>query len=298
MPIRPTALSLSRSYDFNKAFRNLRKVEILLKQFESMKKRVDYWALDLSLEELKRTFAEVSPQTYQYVQLKGLHGTYDDAVEWLKDPENRKQPTCVVSLGSSIGNFNRQAAAEFLNRYARLLGPADSMIVGLDSCKDKDRVYSAYNDSQGVTHRFYLNGLVHANEVLGYEAFKLDQWTIDTSYNETDGCHRAYYVPTQDVSINGIQLHKGDKVVFEEAYKYDVQERDHLWRRAGLINVAALGNATDDYRKSWQSSPHINLQPFSLVCNFDYLDLTVNICFTLLIYIPLGNTLGNTLTSV
>ncbi|CRG83805.1 Meiotically up-regulated gene 158 protein [Talaromyces islandicus] len=233
---------------------NLRKVEILLKQFENIQKRVDYWALDLSLEELKRTFAEVSPQSYQYVQLKGLHGTYDDAIEWLKDPENRKQPTCVISLGSSLGNFNRAAAAEFLNQYARLLGPADSLIIGLDSCKDRDRVYDAYNDSQGVTRRFYVNGLIHANEVLGHEAFKLDQWTIESSYNVADGCHRAFYVPTQDVSINGIRLHKGERVLFEEAYKYNALERDQLWRMAGLINVAALGNASDDYHLHMLSS--------------------------------------------
>ncbi|KAH8696526.1 putative N-methyltransferase [Talaromyces proteolyticus] len=226
---------------------NLRKIEILLKQFECMQKRVDYWALDLSLEELTRTFAQVSPQSYQYVQLKGLYGTYDDAIEWLKNPVNREQPTCVMSMGSSLGNFNHLAAADFLSQFAKLLGPADSMIIGLDGCKDRGKVYKAYNDSKGITRRFYINGLVHANNILGYEAFKLDQWDIECLYDEYDGCHRAFYVPTVDVSVNGILLKRGEKVLFEEAYKYDAQERVTLWHKAGLINVAALGNASDDY---------------------------------------------------
>jgi L-histidine Nalpha-methyltransferase / hercynylcysteine S-oxide synthase len=241
---------------FNNTSRNLRKIEILLKEFERMQKRVDYYALDLSLEELQRTFAQASPQSYQYVRFHGLHGTYDDALGWLKDPQNRQQPTCVLSMGSSIGNFSRAEAADFLRQYSEILGPTDSVIIGLDGCKDKDRVYHAYNDSKGTTLRFYRNGLVHANTVLGYEAFKADQWDIDSSYDEVDGCHRAFYVPTQDVSINGISIGKGERVKFEEAYKYDARERDELWRNAGLINVAALGNSLDNYRKS-RVSPHL-----------------------------------------
>ncbi|GAM34851.1 sulfatase [Talaromyces pinophilus] len=236
---------------------NLRKIEILLREFESLQKRVDYYALDLSLEELQRTFAQVSPQSYQYVRFQGLHGTYDDALEWLKNPQNRKRPTCVLSLGSSIGNFGHADAASFLRQYAQLLGPTDSIIIGLDGCKDKDRVYRAYNDSKGITRRFYLNGLAHANQVLGYDAFKPDQWDIDCLYDEVDGCHRAFYVPTQDVTINGISLREGEKIIFEEAYKYDAHEREELWRNAGLINVAALGNSHDNYHLNMLSSANI-----------------------------------------
>lgn len=226
-----------------------------------MQKRVDYYALDLSLEELQRTFAQVSPQSYQYVRFHGLHGTYDDALRWLKDSQNREQPTCVLSMGSSIGNFNRTAAAGFLRQYAELLGPTDSIIIGLDGCKDKDRVYRAYNDSKGITRRFYKNGLVHANAVLGYEAFKADQWDVDCLYDEAGGCHRAFYVPTQDVSIGGVSLGRGERILFEEAYKYDAQERQDLWRNAGLINLAALGNSSDNYRKcqSRLLPPHLSL---------------------------------------
>ncbi|KKA16396.1 N-methyltransferase [Rasamsonia emersonii CBS 393.64] len=226
---------------------NLRKIEILLKEFERIRKEVDYYALDLSLEELNRTFAAISPQTYQHVRFHGLHGTYDDALSWLQNPDNRKQPTCVLSMGSSLGNFRRPEAAEFLGRFARLLGSSDSVIVGLDACKDRDKVYRAYNDSKGVTSRFYLNGLSHANAVLGYEAFKPGQWEVVCSFDEANGCHQAFYVPTQDVTINGISLRKGEKILFEEAFKYDLHERERLWRDAGLVPAASFGNSSNDY---------------------------------------------------
>lgn len=216
---------------------------------ERRQKRVDYFALDLSLEELQRTFAEVSPQSYQYVRLHALHGTYDDAMEWLRMPENRQQPTYVLSLGSSLGNFSRPDAAVFLNQFARLLGPSDSLIVGLDGCTERDRIYKAYNDSKGTTHQFYRNGLLHANTVLGYEAFKPDEWTVECIYNEAEGCHQAFYVPVRDVTINGTILPKGEKIIFEEAYKYDLRQRDQLWRNAGLISVAAYANSANNYRE-------------------------------------------------
>lgn len=228
--------------------RNLRKIKILLDELDRTGKSVDYYALDLSLSELQRTFAEVSVDDFNHVGLHGLHGTYDDALAWLKDPQNRKRPTVILTLGSSIGNFDRSAAAEFLTQYSKLLGPSDMLVVGLDGCKDPERVHKAYNDSQGITRRFYENGLHHANTVLGYEAFKPDEWEVITGYDSIKGCHQAAYSPRTDVTINGIFLPKGERFGFEEAYKYSPEERDQLWRSAGLIHCAEFGNSSGDYR--------------------------------------------------
>lgn len=221
----------------------------MLKECERVKKHVDYFALDLSLSELQRTFSEVSTKEYEYVGLHGLHGTYDDALAWLHKAENRTRPTVILSMGSSLGNFSRLEAAEFLGGFAKIMAPSDMMVVGLDGCKDPEKVYRAYNDTEGVTHQFYRNGLAHANEVLGYEAFKPSQWEIVTSFDQMDGRHQAFYYPTQDVTINGVRLPKGKKLVFEEATKYGPEERDQLWRDAGLIQSTEFANSTDDYRK-------------------------------------------------
>ncbi|PWY89039.1 N-methyltransferase [Aspergillus heteromorphus CBS 117.55] len=227
---------------------NLRKVEILLREFEAVGKNVDYYALDLSLSELERTFSEVSIDQYHHVELHGLHGTYDDALSWLNIPENRKSPTVILSMGSSMGNFDRHSAAKFLSQYSRILGPSDMMVIGLDSCTDSNKVFKAYNDSKGVTRQFYNNGLVHANTVLGYEAFKPDEWEVVTEYDTVEGRHQAFYAPTRDVTINGVLLKKGERLVFEEAFKYDAKQLEKLWHDAGFIHNMEIGNDSGEYR--------------------------------------------------
>ncbi|KAJ6102358.1 Ergothioneine biosynthesis protein 1 [Penicillium sp. IBT 16267x] len=226
---------------------NLRKIEILLRECERTQKRVDYYALDLSLTELQRTFSEISPESFKYVGFHGLHGTYDDAHDWLKKPENRTRPTVVLSMGSSIGNFSRSEAADFLGGFSKLLGPSDFLLIGLDACKDPEKVYSAYNDSQGVTRAFYENGLRHANTVLGFEAFRPGEWEVVTGYDTENGCHQAFYSPNVDVVIKDITIRKGEKLKFEEAYKYSQIERDELCRSAGLIPQMEFGNSEDNY---------------------------------------------------
>lgn len=226
----------------------MRKIEILLRECERVEKQVDYYALDLSLVELQRTFSEISPEGFTYVGLHGLHGTYDDALLWLKNPENRTRPTVVLSMGSSLGNFDRASAADFLGGFSKALSPSDFLLIGLDACKTPEKVYKAYNDSQGITQQFYENGLAHANSVLGFEAFKPSEWEIITNYDKENGRHQAFYSPKVDVTINDIQIPQGEKLIFEEAYKYGTDEREELCRNAGLISQVVFGNSTDDYR--------------------------------------------------
>ena len=233
----------------NRLSRNLRKIEILLREFERTGKRVDYYALDLSLPELQRTFSEVSTEAYENVGFHALHGTYDDGLAWIGEAETRTRPTCVMSMGSSLGNFSRSEAAEFLSSFAKVLGPSDLMIIGLDACKNSEKVFKAYNDSKGVTRQFYENGLLHANKVLGFEAFKTGDWEVVTQFDPVEGRHQAFYSPKSDVNVDGVQLQKGEKLAFEEATKYGDVQRDRLWHDAGLIHKSEFADSSQDYRE-------------------------------------------------
>lgn len=113
-------------------------MKILLDALERAAKRVSYYALDLMHSELVRTLAAVPVGTFEYVKCFGLHGTYDDGLAWLKNPKNAARPKSILSMGSSIGNFNRKDAVEFLARFASVLQPNDSLILGLDACQDPE----------------------------------------------------------------------------------------------------------------------------------------------------------------
>lgn len=228
---------------------NLRKVNILLEALERAQKQVDYFALDLSYPELQRTFAEVETSKFKYVKFNGFHGTYDDGLAWLSRPEHQDRVNCVMSLGSSIGNFSRTEAAQFLASFSRALRPADLVIIGIDGTTDKNRIFTAYNDSQGVTEQFYRNGLDHANGVLGYKAFKQNDWAVLGEYVEEENKHLASYVALRDVEIDSVLIKEGERIPFEHAYKYTVEQSDSLWHDSALVPKAVYKDSTGNHSK-------------------------------------------------
>ena len=205
--------------------------------------------------ELVRTLAAVPEGTFQHVTCAGLWGTYDDGLEWLRRPENAQRPKAILSMGSSIGNFTTDDAAAFIAQIAEVLGPKDLMLIALDGCQDGEKVYHAYNDKEDVTHNFTMNGLKHANQVLGHEAFNVSQWEAFGEYDRQGSRHRAYVVPKEDVIVEGVTIRKGEKVRIEESYKYPGDKAVRLWSEASakcggdVIEGAFYANEEGSYCK-------------------------------------------------
>lgn len=213
---------------------NLRKVNILLKALDEAGKSVDYYALDLSRPELERTLDAIPPDTYKHVRCHGLWGTYDNGLAWLRQSGSSDRTKIVMTLGSSIGNFTREAAADFLKSFADVLKPSDFMIVGVDGCDVADKVHAAYNDSEGVTYRFYRNGLDHANKVLGYQLFRYEDWDIIGEVNQDCGLHETFISPKRDIDVKTFHFKAGERIRFENAFKYTPRQQSVLWSNAGL----------------------------------------------------------------
>ena len=227
--------------------RNLRKIKILLHALEKQGRATDYYALDLNRSELQRSLASVPPGTFQHVRCHGLLGTYDDARCWLERCENIQRNKCVISLGSSIGSFTRSEAPQFLSEFADLLKRScngqsgkleNTMIVGLDACKSPSRLDRAYNDPHGVWNEFILNGLKHANSLLGYDAFRQEDWSVEGRWNKGNGCYERYLVPLRDIFFEGVRFEAGEEIFISHSCKYDVVEQAQLWDRAGLEEIA------------------------------------------------------------
>ncbi|KAK6438303.1 hypothetical protein LTR95_005494 [Oleoguttula sp. CCFEE 5521] len=226
---------------------NLRKVRILLDALDRAKKHVTYFALDLMRSELERTLAAVPEGTFEHVHCFGLLGTYDDGLQWLTRPQMAGQTKTIMSLGSSVGNYTRDEAAAFVKQFAETLGPKDTLLFGLDACQEPKRVYTAYNDSQGVTNRFTINGLKHANKLLGYEAFDLDNWYATGEYSAAEGLHRAHVVPRSDCVVAGVAIHGGEQIRIEESVKYNAAQTRKLWDNGDVIEKTVWSNTAGDY---------------------------------------------------
>ncbi|XXG99181.1 hypothetical protein Hte_005516 [Hypoxylon texense] len=237
---------------------NLRKVAVLLQALEDAGKKIDYYALDLSEDELSRTLAQVP--AFRHVRCRGLLGTYDDGREWLKTPQISSKRKCVLSLGSSIGNFHRDEAASFLKGFADVLQPADSFLIGLDSCTDPSKIYHAYNDKQGTTHRFIRNGLAHANKILGYEAFELGDWQVigEYVYDIEGGRHQAFYSPVRDTVVLGETIKAQERVQVEQSLKYSKEGCRNLWRSAGMIEADRWMTQDEDYGLHLLTKPNMS----------------------------------------
>ncbi|RYP90886.1 hypothetical protein DL770_003024 [Monosporascus sp. CRB-9-2] len=217
---------------------NLRKVVHILQALEDAGKKVDYYALDLSKQELSRTLAQLP--TFRHVRCHGLLGTYDDGHEWLKKPSVTSRPKW---------NFHRHEAADFLRGFADVLQSSDTLLLGVDSCNNPSKIYYAYNDRKGITHQFILNGLRHANDVLGEQVFNLDDWKVigEYIYDEEGGRHQAFYAPKRDIVVMGEAIKAHERIQIEQSLKYSAEDRENLWNAAGLTEIERWTTEDGDY---------------------------------------------------
>ncbi|KUL88788.1 hypothetical protein ZTR_03505 [Talaromyces verruculosus] len=234
---------------------NLRKIKIVLDALDELGRDVDYFALDVSLPELQRTLALVPPGHFNHVRCFGLLGTYDDGREWLNKPEIQSRPKTLLSLGSTLGSFQRHEVADFLKSFCapdNAAGRRPSYLIGLDGCKDANRVFKAYNDPEGANQRFVKNGLCRANQILGYDAFDLTHWHVKGTWEAENGRHSQYYYPDTDVSLgdrDGMQfVPAGKSISAIQSHKYDVKDQNELAEKAEL-----------DIVDSWSSGQGYNL---------------------------------------
>jgi dimethylhistidine N-methyltransferase len=150
--------------------------------------------------------------------------------------------------GSTIGNFEPDAAVDFLANYARILGPGGEMLIGVDRKKDPGILNAAYNDSAGVTAEFNLNLLVRINRELDGD-LDLNRFEHVAFYNQTEGRIEIYIrsLANQEAWIAGrpILFAKGELIHTEYSYKYSVLEFQALAARAGFNPVDTWTDPAD-----------------------------------------------------
>jgi len=102
-------------------------------------------------------------------ELPGLrvHGIVGDFERHLRHVPPADGPRLIAFLGGTIGNFTPGSRRRFLRQVARILRPADHLLLGTDLVKDPAIIEAAYDDSQGVTAAFNRNVLHVINRELG-----------------------------------------------------------------------------------------------------------------------------------
>lgn len=99
--------------------------------------------------------------------------------------------------------------------------------------------------------RFVLNGLVHANEVLGADAFNVNDWQVigEYVYDDEGGRHQAFYSPVRDVTVLGVSIKAHERIQVEQSLKYSEDGMTKLWTAAGVIETERWMVDGDEYGK-------------------------------------------------
>jgi L-histidine Nalpha-methyltransferase len=156
-------------------------------------------------------------------------------------------PRLVVFLGSTIGNFDDDAAIRLLGRVRMGMRPDDRLLLGADLVKDVAVIEAAYNDSQGVTAEFNRNMLRVLNHELGatFDPGAFEHWAF---FNAAKGRIEMHLVADADqcVAIPGIgtiAIRRGESIRTEISNKYN---RPRLTRLLQKAHLAVEGWETDD----------------------------------------------------
>src|SRR5260370_29858739 len=141
-----------------------------------------YYPIDVSASALHACRNELG--TMDSVHIVEIEGAYLDG---LAEVTRRRsgEPMLVLFLGSTIGNFERGPAEQFLRQIRALLLPGDALLLGTDPVKPLSQILPAYDDPIGVTAAFNLNLLARINRELDGD-FDLRKFRHEARYNQAE----------------------------------------------------------------------------------------------------------------
>jgi L-histidine Nalpha-methyltransferase len=124
---------------------------------------VTYCPIDVSpaaLAQCAKSLADVA-------HVVPIEGSYLDGLRAAAARRPSGGQILLLFLGSTIGNFEPEAANEFLYELRRELAPGDALLLGTDMVKPLQLLLDAYDDPAGVTAAFNRNLLGRINRELG-----------------------------------------------------------------------------------------------------------------------------------
>ena len=193
-----------------------------------------YVAIDISRAHVVQAVSRLS-RSYPDLRMLCVCADYTQPIELPRVDDVRRR--VVYFPGSTIGNFHRRDAVDFLCRVRGVCEEGGGLLIGVDLKKSRSMLERAYNDAAGVTARFNLNVLERMNRELDAD-FDLAQWR-----------HRACY----DMSLGRIEMHlvsaraqwvhireqafafgPGESIRTEVSYKYALEEFADVGAEAGF----------------------------------------------------------------
>jgi dimethylhistidine N-methyltransferase len=192
-----------------------------------------YVPVDISGDFLEQDAAQLR-RDFPRMTVQPLVGDFSQELKF--PPAIAKLPRVGFFPGSTIGNFEPHEACKFLRHAGALLGDGAVFVIGVDLIKDKEILFRAYNDAEGVTAKFNFNLLVRMNRELGAN-FNLSAFEHHAFYNSEQKRVEMHLASMrrQKVKVDGttIDFRAGETIHTENSYKYTIESFHALARGAG-----------------------------------------------------------------
>ncbi|BCL84345.1 dimethylhistidine N-methyltransferase [Ktedonobacteria bacterium brp13] len=194
-----------------------------------------YVPIDISRQHLLNTATELA-QAYPDIEMLPVCADYTSNFT-LPQPSVQVARRVAYYPGSTIGNFDPNAAIRFLASIAQTCGQGGGLLIGVDLKKECNILHRAYNDSEGVTAQFNLHLLERINLELSGN-FQLDQFSHYAFYNPIIGRIEMHLesLRRQQVHLDGqmVAFKLGETIWTESSYKFTLEEFAQLASEAGF----------------------------------------------------------------
>jgi L-histidine N-alpha-methyltransferase len=196
---------------------------------------VAYYPIDLSRSALARCALEMAA----FADVHPIAESYLNGLRQAVCARRSGQSLLVLFLGSTIGNFERAAAQDFLGEVRASLMPGDALLLGADLIKPVARMLLAYDDPAGITAAFNRNLLARINRELDAD-FALRNFAHEARW---DCRHRRVEMhlrslKAQRISIRGAgfecELCKDETIWTESCHKFHPEEIGEMAAAAGF----------------------------------------------------------------
>jgi L-histidine N-alpha-methyltransferase len=193
----------------------------------SKRQKTYYYPIEISPSALAACEKEMGQ--LELVSVVGYEQPYLEGLRAVATRRGQEDHLLVLFLGSTIGNFDRGAARNFLREIRQTLRPGDALLLGTDLEKDIKTQILAYQDPTGVTAAFNLNILGRINRELGAN-FDLEHFSHEARWNSVERRIEMHVVSQrrQKVEIPGaglrVMLNEGESIWTESSHKFKARE--------------------------------------------------------------------------
>jgi len=203
----------------------------------SRRQRTYYYPIEISPSALAACAKELGQ--IDLVSIVGYEQPYLEGLRAVVERRGEQDHLLVLFLGSTIGNFDREAGEEFLREMRAALRPGDALLLGTDLEKNVGLQLLAYDDPAGVTAAFNLNLLARINRELGAN-FDLSGFQHEARWNAVERRmemhlrskrRQSVQIPAASVRI---MLDEDETIWTESSHKYNAEEIPGMAERTGF----------------------------------------------------------------